>query len=229
MNISTLLYHRSNCLSVIHFSELDISYVNGFSDYLMKMLVFSLSNSTWIWNNLLYPNWHALNWLIIFPLAYQKPVYCPLISGTREYIDSIMHNGFRILLRCPSLLSWNFSVYFVYNSKWIFWGSTIKDFNLFIQISWKKHKCLFTRQVFLSHNNIHSMFSAKNLKMKVDVVKLIANSLGIMFLWIFIWFENKFCGNPYFVFEHVGQWPSPVKFCVLQKPQNLSSTEDNLD
>ncbi len=116
----------------------------------MQLLVFSSSNSTWIWNTSSSCNFHASRWLIILPSTYQNPVYWPFLSGTREHFNSVTQSGMGIQFWC--LFSLTFSVYFVYNSNQVFWGSIFDDFNLLMRIPLRKWLCLLARQVFYSQN-----------------------------------------------------------------------------
>ncbi len=104
INVSTSLKHISKCLSVLRFSELNISHVNGFGGCSINIFVLSLNDTTWIWKTLSSSNWYASSWLIIFLLAYQESVSFPLLNGAKEHINSITHNGIRMWLRCHSLL-----------------------------------------------------------------------------------------------------------------------------
>ncbi len=138
-------------------------------------------------------------------------------------------DGDRILM--PSLLPWTSSVYFVYNSKHIFWGSVFDDFDLPIRIPLRKLKCLFARQIFFSQN-IHSIFWRTIWLLLLIWIIMMTNwfhdkiisqfgpCIGITYLkfvsfWIFAWCnKNSLCKSPFLVYTQplvTNTCPSSVK------------------
>ncbi len=180
----------SSCLNLLHLSVLVISHTDIFGDCSMKISVcihsLLLNMKQFIISQLV-----GLNWLIVFPSAFQNPVYLPVLTAEIECINSVAHNGIGMQLKCPSLLPCTFSelkmhILWIHNC----WFQ-------FVNLNTAKEMIVPVFKAGLMITYMNSMFSTTKQNLAVDDDILITTYFYIMYNKIF------FCCSPSLGFNYL--------------------------